>query len=292
MPSPEALFSVYPGLPELKKATYQPPLFEDSTHQLWHCDTGAGPMMLKLCQFQNLADSACWQVIERLFGLYLPDYLANMSDVRQLLLARGSLPIPEVHACSHQTEQWPGFMLAQFISGQRLTSERVTDKIVLQLAQQLASLHQYQTSHWGDLLNPGFEATHWSRQLIATLQAHVTDQHWLEQGMKALAEFVPSTFCPIMLDNRWDQYLFDGERITALVDIDAFVTGPAELELVLLEYQLNPSQATLFANTYQNIRPMPELNPCRLAYRLLLFTMNALGETELERWMNAESYWR
>lgn len=284
--SPEALFSLHKGLPKLKQAIFQPPLFEDSTHRLWQCDTDAGAMMLKLCQSESLADSACWQIIEQLFDLRLPEHLAHMPNVRQLLLDNGHFPIPEVIACSHQTDAWPGFMLSRWVSGQRLTTEQLTDTMVRQLAQQMASLHQCQSDKWGQLINPEFAGNEWSPKLITTIETFTEEQYWLNKAIEELGNSSPSLFCPIMLDNRWDQYLFDGEEIISLVDIDAFVFGPAELELVLLEYQLNAEKAQLFSKAYQEIRPMPELNSVRLAYRLLLFSMNALGQASLEQWMN------
>ena len=62
--------------------------------------------------------------------------------------------------------------------------------------------------------------------------------------------------------------------------------GPRELELVLLEYLLTPQQAEVFLNVYQSYLPWPDLSNQRLSYRLLLFLMNVLGETDIDKWLH------
>ena len=89
-----------------------------------------------------------------------------------------------------------------------------------------------------------------------------------------------------MPDLRWDQFLRQQDKLSALVDLDAIVYGPRTLEFVLLEYLLDPSQAECFAAEYQNYQVIPDLTDVRLPYRLLLFSMNVLGETDLDEWLN------
>jgi hypothetical protein len=94
-----------------------------------------------------------------------------------------------------------------------------------------------------------------------------------------------------MPDLRWDQFLQQNKQLTALVDLDAFVYGPKELELVLLEYLLNSEQAELFKEHYQRHSELPDLNFVRAPYRLLLFLMNVLGETDLSNWLGEGTVW-
>ena len=89
-----------------------------------------------------------------------------------------------------------------------------------------------------------------------------------------------------MPDLRWDQFLMQQGKLSALVDLDAIVYGPRTLEFVLLEYLLDQTQAECFATEYQNYQSIPDLTKVRLPYRLLLFLMNVLGETDLNSWLN------
>jgi hypothetical protein len=92
-------------------------------------------------------------------------------------------------------------------------------------------------------------------------------------------------FMPIMPDLRWDQFLSQQNKLTALVDLDAIVLGPRELELVLLEYLLDEKQAALFKLYYQRQHSFPDLSKVRDTYRLLLFLMNVLGEKNIATWL-------
>lgn len=291
---PELVFALRPDLPELKQAVPVPAMFEDSTHQLWHCHTEGGEMMLKICQ-QHLTHSPCWQVIWQLFGRYLPDDLGSIDAVQKLLEQRGQLSLPALITCDSETQTLPAFMLSRFVHGRMLTPAQVTDEMVVQLGRHIASLHNVQFRHWGAVESPQNTRESWPEELLKTLVKQCAGQDinepWLGLAVSQIEQINPASFSPIMLDNRWDQYLFDDKQIIALVDIDAFVAGPAELELVLLEYQLTPHQAALFADSYQQLRTMPDLSRVRLAYRLLLFLMNALGETRLDQWMQAQAKW-
>lgn len=88
-----------------------------------------------------------------------------------------------------------------------------------------------------------------------------------------------------MPDLRWDQFLTKKERLFALTDLDAIVYGPREMEWVLLEYLLTPSQAEVFLKEYTQFLPVPDLTEVRDVYRTLLYMMNVLGSTDYEAWM-------
>lgn len=289
------LFAQHDDLPTLLSAKAIPAMFADSTHQIWRCETDAGSTMLKICQQRNLEQSPCWQIITQLFGRNLAAEMGRIGDIQQLLESHGKLPVPELLACRSQTAETPAFMLNRFVPGQMLTVEKLSDTMVAQLARHVASLHVQQQSAWGDLCHPQFDADFWPEALLKTLVRQAEQQGiaepWLPLVVSQLEQVNPTLFSPIMLDNRWDQYLFDADTITALIDIDAFVTGPRELELVLLEYQLDAHQAEVFARSYQETLALPELDGVRLCYRFLLFLMNALGETDLDNWMRQPVRW-
>lgn len=292
---PFMLFSQDDALPELHSVKAIPAMYEDSTHQIWRCETADGSMMLKICQQKNVEQSSCWRVIEQLFGRYLPVELGRVDAIQQQLLQHGQLPLPELLACRSQTADSPAFMLNRFVEGQMLTAEQLTDEMISQLASHIASLHAYELNLWGELAQPSYEAEAWPEALLKTLVKQAGEQDiaepWLSLVVSQIELINPTVFAPIMLDNRWDQYLFEGNKITALVDIDAFVAGPVELELILLEYQLNEQQADVFARSYQKTLALPELADVRLCYRFLLFLMNALGETDLDKWMRHPVRW-
>ncbi len=292
---PVQLFCSQPALPDLHRAERLPAMFEDSTHLLWRCETSDGDMILKACRQPMLETTGCWRVIANLFGLYLPRDLANINRIQDMIQQQGLIPLPELVSWGGDSEAFPAYILTRFVDGRMLETTDLNDDMIAQFASHIARLHQLEYSSWGELSQPGRGASVWPEAVKQTLlqQAEINtiNPDWLNPALSTLEQIQHHSFSPIMLDNRWDQYLFENKRIKALVDIDAFVAGPRELELVLLEYQLDSRQAALFAETYTESLPMPDLSQVRLSYRLLLFLMNALGESDLDIWMQSPARW-
>jgi len=291
----------YPGLTEsqqqdlpelIRPASPFPAKFEDSTHQLWFCDTINGAMVLKLCNHQTIDKSTFWQGMNSLFDIDFPASLAHIEQAHHFLTEYGLLDVPE-----HIASQASSFVLARYLEGEDVEYESVSPEMVTQLARHIVQLHQHQMSQWGTFKHASFSAEHWPQRLQQTLillaQSYpiTIPQNILNKALEQATNINVDMFMPIMLDLRWDQMLHQQGKLAAIVDMDAYVVGPRELELVLLEYQLNAEQAACFANTYQQTAEMPDLTLHRFCYRLLLFLMNSLGETDITKWMNAPTRW-
>jgi hypothetical protein len=88
-----------------------------------------------------------------------------------------------------------------------------------------------------------------------------------------------------MIDTDPTQYLADGQRLTALVDTEAYVVVPREMDFIALEYLLDPPGAAAVARGYNSIQPLPDLSAVRPVYRYLYRLLEAQGGAELEIWM-------
>jgi len=266
--------------------------FEDSTHQLWHCQTIDGPMILKLCNHQTIQTSTFWLGMNNLFDIGFPASLAHIDKTHRFITEEGELQIPE-----HIASEASAFVLARYLEGVDVDFEHVSDGMVIQLAKHLAKLHQVQKSNWGAFHQTEFSSSQWSTRLqrtlstLAEMHPNTIPEQVLEQALQQAADLNIDSFVPIMLDLRWDQMLQQQGQLSAIVDMDAFVVGPRELELVLLEYQLNEHQADIFIHEYQASAEWPDLTEQRFCYRLLLFLMNSLGETDVNKWMHAPIRW-
>lgn len=281
------------NLPALTKpAQAMSAKFEDSTHQLWHCETIDGPMVLKLCNHETIKISSFWQGVNTLFAVDFPDSLNQMQHTHTFLSEHSCLNIPEYIASEASS-----YVLVRHIIGDDVDGETVSDPMVRKLACHLAQLHRHQLPSWGAFHHAGFSAKQWSQRLqhtlmsLAELHPMSIPNNILEYALEQAKKLDVTMFSPIMLDLRWDQMLHQQGQLSAIVDMDAFVFGPKELELVLLEYQLNKEQADCFKQAYQEMSNMPALAEQRYCYRLLLFLMNSLGETDITKWMNAPTRW-
>lgn len=277
------------GLPALiKPAQKLPQQFEDSSHQVWVCQTADENLVLKTCNHDSIRHSVFWQGMERLFDIGFPQSLGESQQTYQFIAEQGYFKIPE-----HVSSESESYVLVKFLTGKDLDANAVEDHWVIGLAQQLNQLHSQTHSSWGVLTNPCFRADQWSDRLVATLTAlaeqQPIDQKLLQQAIEQAQAIESTHFVPIMPDLRWDQCRqLDDDQI-ALLDLDAFVIGTKELELILLEYLLDKRQAQLFEQHYQHEIHRTELAKIRIAYRLLLFLMNVLGEQDIEQWMSAST---
>ncbi|HAD30718.1 MULTISPECIES: phosphotransferase [unclassified Methylophaga] len=272
------------ALPDLQKPPSRiPAQFSDSSHQLWFCETVDGPMVLKLCDHANIEQSAFWQKMNSLFAINFPTSLGNIAEVYQRISTISPLVIPSL-INSMAAE----FVLARWLPGEDVDPSSVTALTIKSLANHIGLMHQQQHPRWGSLQQPEYTAEDWPRRLKITLQqqSDSIEQTVLQQALKQAELLCENTFVPIMPDLRWDQFLMQQDKLSALVDLDAIVYGPRTLEFVLLEYLLDQSQAEQFAAEYQNYQVIPDLTNVRLPYRLLLFLMNVLGETDLNSWLN------
>lgn len=245
-------------------------------------------MVLKVCDHNSIQQSCFWLGMNTLFSADFPNSLGNIKMVYLRLTENSLLTIPPFVAAESET-----FVLAKWLDGDVVSSDKVTDQMVIQLAGQLSQFHQLTQATWGPFHQASIATEQWSERLQLTLEL-LAENHSItipDDLMRTAVEQVKSIqieqFVPIMPDLRWDQFLHKNGRLTALVDLDAFVYGPRELELALLEYLLDERQAIIFAKHYQHVHALPDMSQLRLAYRLLLFLMTVLGEDDIDGWMQA-----
>lgn len=285
------------SLPDFSHAVRLLSPYEDSTNSLWRLETDSGPLVLKLCDGHQIEQSRFWVGMRSLFDVHLPAQMHTFDQVYAFINQHSPLRIPALLAASAGSAEggYPGFVLAQALAGETLTIDAVTDTYVRQLAYHLASLHMQQQGCWGSLASPKFPAELWPVRLHDTLRTLASKQNLEEpQLLDVMAAQAlrcrPTYFCPMMPDLRWDQFLLHDGQLSALVDLDAFVWGPVEMEFVLLEYVLTAQQWQIFATHYQRYCPLPALETVRAPYRMMLFLMNVLGEQDLQTWLQAPHY--
>ena len=286
------------NLPRLTAApTALPSQFEDSTHQVFLCDTADGRMVLKVCDEVAVVQSGFWQGLNLLFGADFPNNLAQIQQTHELLAKPGLYAVPDFVASS-RGEFAHDFVLTRFIEGVDVEASQVTDAMVVQLAKHITQLHQMTHSTWGGLYAPTYQAAEWGERLHDTLLALAAKnavsvpEALLQDVLSQASQLEETTFVPMMLDLRWDQFRRVGHAqagvqadALALIDLDAFVMAPRALDFVLLAYILTPPQFALFKTTYTTTHDWPDCSAQKPCYQLLLFLMQVLGKTDLAQWM-------
>ncbi|QJD82917.1 hypothetical protein [Cohnella herbarum] len=97
-----------------------------------------------------------------------------------------------------------------------------------------------------------------------------------------------SSFVMVDMDSR--QLLFDDKRVTAIVDTEAYVIGPRELDLVTIECNLTSNGARAFKRGYESIGEFPDLTQCREPYRYFFSLLEVKGPIDYKEWTNTPKY--
>ena len=276
--------------PKLKKTAKKlPVLFADSTHQLWQCDSVDGLLILKVCNHSSIQDSSFWKGMNKLFKADFPANLLHLAANRDQLAVVSPLEIPEIISVEANR-----FVLARWLYDEPVELESITDEMVSQLASHIGKCHQHTKKTWGAFHHPVLPAEQWPMLLHETIMTlaqnapKLISDDMLKMVLQESQTIQAADFVPIMPDLRWDQFLQKNGRLSALVDLDACVYGPRELELVLLEYLLTSRQIEIFKKQYGHYVKIPDLTVVRRPYRVLLFFMNVLGEQNLDKWLNRD----
>lgn len=296
--------------PEYEEIDLIPASFSDSTHQLFSLQTsvqGQKNDFLKVC---NHTSSPFWQIMNDLFDYDLSAEIPFFSKTYAYIEQATELDIPELIIAENFEDK--AFILTSVLEGEAVVS--MTDQMVKQLAIHLAQLHTCSKNTWGALNQPNLESSDWVPRLETCLTTftersankwgggslesesylnlkhlkHLKHLKYLKQALESCSHIKTKSFVPMMPDLRWDQFLQKDDVITSLVDLDAFVFAPRELDFVILELLLTTAQIKTFSETYEKSHQIPDITPVRPAYRLLLFYMQILGEMDLDEWMNKQ----
>ena len=287
--------SLLKDLPEHKNIEEIPQAFSDSTHRLWRLQTSKSNdtnYFLKVCSH---IESPFWQVMLKLFNFDLETEIIQFQKTYTFIDEACHLQIPQLIKTGRSSIG--SFILTSELHGSACDSN-VDDHRVSQLAKHLAELHSLKSKQWGSLNTPKFTSDDWVDRLKSTLlESHQkwggvffnADDH-LEKAISACDLILDTGFVPMIPDLRWDQFLQLENNLSALIDLDAFVYAPRELDFIILEYILSDTQCGIFKSVYSKYHTIPDLEFVRHAYRLLLFYMKILGEADLQNWMNHPNY--
>jgi len=258
--------------------------FTDSTNALWLIGTDEPRVLfLKLLARDT---TPFWQVMDALFDVRPRDQYGHYADLYERIALMTPLSIPNLRYCSSQTADHAAYVLTDMLFGEPIHAEQVTENMVIRLAQHLVALHRNAQSTWGSLLNGQGAASDWAFAVRETLSYVFPN----DDSIRGFNHF-PSVFVPMMPDLRWDQFLVSNGQLSALVDLDAFVFAPIELDFVLLEYLMSGEQLAIWLDAYERAGGvLPDIGAVREVYRKLLFAMNVLGENDLSCWLACPSY--
>ena len=284
----------------LKRVELMPKLFEDSTHtlfKLWFVDSDKA-YVCKLCVVDKLCAGdefpQFWQQMWQIFHLSPCSSLHMLETNRSFLNAAGKYQIPDAFFESvHFPQLTVNLVVSEYIEGQNCQSNIINPKKFSILSQHLLSMHSCCFAHEGSLAQTfscgkctgQISPTWWQTisKVIQTLPAGSVSEKDKNQVLKQIESVKDHKvrFVPQVVDFRWDQVRRrqnSGLDEYFLIDLDALVVAPIEFDWLMLELVLNSEALDCVIAEYLGERSIPNLEPYRLIYRMVLFSMNILGD--------------
>lgn len=292
-----------------------PQAFADSSHTLYRVWLGGGEssmpspdFVLKMPNPTAIDQADFWQGFAAVFGSGFAQQTRDLSALYQRAQALTPLAVPKLEAV-FATAQGESVSLTRFVPGKPPVVASVS-VLLPDLAQHFAAMHQTSLApmpDWAqrvcDWLSRFFQQPVQAENLRALLALGA--EHGLGQDLSAILaqayrvlQKTSSDWGWSLPDLRWDQFLLgpsqnaDEAMVLTLVDWDALTAAPIVLDWVLLEYLFSPEQARAFVAECRltGVDLPADLPSVRWVYRLLLFSLNVLGEASLHDWLQRPAH--
>lgn len=206
---------------------------------------------------EQLLDSDClspfWQMIKNIFS---SDFTSQRAEIRALweILSRNP-HIPVAKPVLSEEEQ--RYTVLEWMEGIAWGPDEFPDneEICHQLGQFIGFNHTLEYSGFGRVGKP--EASDFGKRLQMYIQKKYPEEKRVAVLLKKVEEAggFSGPFVPIMTDISANQFLFSKDRITACVDLDAYVAGPREWELAILSACVPRMEA--FWSGYEEYKKIP-----------------------------------
>ena len=277
------------------------------TNEVWKVETSSGARVVKIMREWVDRDLNCfWLGLQTLFGARPAQEVVDQPRLSRALRRWGKLPVPAVIAAQGEFEGRRPIVVLDEMPGESVAWGSDTQHRFLssqgfmhQLGEHLANLHNHRIAHFGN-----HARTHRSSLIefpdrVAHTMAALVDHGWADDDevVKALPTFqaaarsmpAPQAASLIMCDIGPSQYLIEGDRISALIDLEGYVIGPPELELAAVELWGEPSAP--FVEGYRaHANGRMDLSACREAYRYFLYVLYQAPSDGLGEWLGRPSW--
>ncbi|BBP46451.1 hypothetical protein THMIRHAS_18240 [Thiosulfatimonas sediminis] len=266
--------------------------FSDSTHQIWRLEGVNQAAVLKLADLPRLRQQPFWQGAQTLFAWDLSADYSRLAGTYRFFAERAMLSVPNLLACCVADKGGKAVLLTDFVEGQTLDVQSVCAADCQQLARYLVAMHQLEQQGIGGLgASNCLSLSEFQQRIVQflhqseRLQSMETDEkaELVDCGLSVK----PLSLVPMVLDLRWDQFVRNPEGNLVLLDLDAALSAPLEMDWLMLEVILTASQIKIVILEYKQRVSMPsraDLQQVRMLYRALFCGIGLLGDQDWNWW--------
>lgn len=269
-----------------------PPAYSDHTNHVWRVRTARDLAVVRTPRAIGALDSPFWWGCHDLFGID-PRRPEALAVVNAQLADLSPIPVPRVLRAGAVAGRTA--IVVEHLPGARLANlNDLPPETIVALGGAIGRIHARRFDWWGapagaarqrlDAFHPRLAAT--LRGLVARFFAADAALAGALDAACALAARLPppEDAALVMIDVDATQFLADGDRLTGLVDTDAYVVAPRALDLFGYEFELDQTRAAAFARGYRAVLPLPDLRPARPLYRYLYRLLETQGRVPLPIW--------
>jgi hypothetical protein len=253
---------------------------------VWRMDGPAGTQIARRPWWSTPEVSPFMAGLDRLFGVD-PRNLDDVAAAYTFWRGLGVWTVPEALG---MTEVLGGPALkVEYICGE--AGRELQDADASALGQKVAAAHEFALDYFGPVTETG--ARGWLVGDFYPRVLGVLDRLTTRFPLAGWEEFrshlsdapAPRFAVPMLLDWAGEQFVWREGQPYALVDVEASVYAPPELDLCLWELLLSPAGAAEFQAAYARELPFPDLTHHRTACRLLLRALEVEGSPPLADWL-------
>lgn len=270
------------------------PGYEDHASDVWLVKTDHQEVVVRSSRMTAEPSNEFWWGCRKLFGID-PRQVFELEHVNNKLSDLTSIPVPRV---INKGEAFAReFVVVEKLKGEVVQSFIGQPSSVLQsLGEGLAEIHRHNENYIGSPSGSFKVRLEDFNQHLKDIMAEVVSRFYFDQEriksklleINDLLDRLPvpefSTF--VLVDMDPTQFLSNSKVITGLVDTEAYVIAPRELDFIGLEYVLDEKSAMSFKVGYENVMEIPDLTKCRTIYRYLYRLLSVQGRVDIDEWIN------
>jgi hypothetical protein len=258
---------------ELDDVRWDVDLVSASSNDVYRCEGAGRVVAVRIPRVDRSEPSAFWRQMGDIFGLTFPPPWQHLRAV-EVAIGGTSVACPKVLA----TTQVAGrpVSITTWLEGERWEPDDLPPAPAAHesLGRFLATMHQQAVRGFGLLDRPLRPLADYHAAALGSARM-TAERSWAgarpaaDRLLRVMAESEPAavaTSCAVVMpDIAANQFLFLAGDLAAVVDLDAYVAGPVELELTVAEWCLTDPAS--FARGYRTVAPLPEFGPFRRFHR-------------------------
>ena len=270
------------------------PGYDSHASDVWHIKTEKREVVIRASKIREgnvKRATSFFKSLYILFGID-PSNVFALESVNNTLNSLNAFVYPKIFEKRKIDRE---YIVVEFLRGSTLGSFiGLSDNELGKFGGNLAKIHGRKMDYFG---NPAgtfkIEAKNVNSHIIRSMKEIVNEFY---SGNRKIIDYLPQMERILLDMPAWEhlsfvlvdidpsQFLADNGSITGLVDTEAYVIAPRELDFIALEYVLDKRSAELISDGYKNVLPMPDLNPVRTVCRYLYRLIDIQGIEDIDEW--------